>query len=270
MEPWQAIVLGVVEGVTEFLPISSTGHLILAQHALGIANTPAVQSFEIAIQAGAIAAVLAVFLPRVRSIVAGCVGRDAAGLRLAAQLVVAFLPAAIVGLAFGDAIKRELFGVRPVIEALFVGGLVILALPVLRRGRPPGEGRALADLGFASALAIGVIQCLALWPGTSRSLATIAGGLFLGLSAAAAVEFSLLLGLVTLLAATAHEALKHGGEMLREIGPLSLVAGFLAAGVSAFLAVRWLVRWLESHGLAVFGVYRVALAIVIALALDWR
>ncbi len=266
MLPWQAFLLGLVEGITEFLPVSSTGHLILAQHALRIEDTNAVQAFEICIQAGAIAAVLAVFLPRVRSMLAGLVGRDAQGLRLALQLAVAFAPAAIAGLAFGAEIKRELFGVRPVIGALFVGGVVILLVPRLRARRSDG-GIALAQLDFARAFAIGVFQCLALWPGTSRSLATIAGALLLGLSASAAVEFSLLLGFVTLLAATAHEAHAHGAAMLREIGPASLAIGFLTAAVSAFLAVRWLVRYLERRGLAVFGVYRIALALVIALVL---
>lgn len=266
MLPWQAFLLGLVEGITEFLPVSSTGHLILAQHALSIENTSAVQAFEICIQAGAIAAVLAVFLPRVRSMLAGLAGRDAQGLRLALQLALAFAPAAVVGLAFGSAIKRELFGVRPVIGALFVGGVAILAVPRLRARRAAG-GIELAQLDYARALAIGVFQCLALWPGTSRSLATIAGALLLGVSASAAVEFSLLLGFVTLLAATAHEASAHGAEMLREIGPASLAVGFLTALVSAFLAVRWLVRYLERHGLALFGVYRIALALAIALLL---
>ncbi|MBK7877293.1 MAG: undecaprenyl-diphosphate phosphatase [Planctomycetes bacterium] len=265
MEVWQAALLGLVEGVTEFLPVSSTGHLILTQHVLGIPSSPAVQAFEVCIQSGAIAAVLAVFLGRVRRMALGCVGRDPAGLRLTLQLLVAFVPAGLAALLLGKAIKAHLFGLTPVVIAWFVGGAVILLVPRLRAGADREEGRPLEALDFRSAFLIGCVQCLALWPGTSRSLATLAGALFLGLSGAAAVEFSLLLGFVTLLAATGHDALSEGATMVRELGVTNLLVGFLAAFASAFLAVRWLVARLARSGLAPFGWYRIALAAAVLL-----
>ncbi|MFO1010032.1 MAG: undecaprenyl-diphosphate phosphatase [Planctomycetota bacterium] len=264
MEAWQAALLGLVEGVTEFLPVSSTGHLILTQHVLGIETSPAVQAFEVCIQSGAIAAVLAVFLPRVRAMTLGVFGRDADGLKLALRIVLAFVPAAAAALLFGSWIKQHLFGLEPVVVAWFVGGAVILLVPRLRAGREHGGAR-LETLGFRDALVIGLAQCLALWPGTSRSLVTIAGALFVGLSGAAAVEFSLLLGFVTLLAATAHDAHEHGAAMVRELGLTNLALGFLAAFLSAFLAVRWFVARLGRAGLAPFGWYRVVLAAAVAL-----
>lgn len=267
MSPWEAIVLGLVEGVTEFLPVSSTGHLILAQRLLGLPDSRAIQAFEICIQAGAIAAVLAVFLPRVVTLARGVLGRDAGGLKLALQLVLAFVPAAVCAKLFQREIKAHLFGLWPVVGALFVGGVVLLAWPLLRRGRTHG-GTPLEQLSWRAALGIGVAQCLALWPGTSRSLATLAGGLAFGLSSAAAVEFSLLLGFVTLGAATADQALEHGRVMLAELGAANLALGFGAAFLSAWVAVRGLVRLLERGGLAPFGWYRVVVAAVVA-ALLW-
>lgn len=267
MEPWQAIVLGVVEGITEYLPISSTGHLILCGRVLGLSDNEALHAFTICIQGGAILAVLSLYAPRVRQMALGLVGRDAGGLRLLALLALAFIPAAILGLAFEDTIDRVLFGLWPVTIAWFVGGLVILVVPLLRRGRP--EGIAVDAIGVRHALVIGLFQCLALAPGTSRSFATIAGALFVGLASRAAVEFSLLLGVLTLGAATAHKALKHGQTMFDHYGAVSLSLGFLTSFLAAFLAVKWLVGWLNRRGMAVFGAYRVALALVVAVLL-WR
>lgn len=266
MDAWQAAILGLVEGATEFLPVSSTGHLIVAQRVLGIPDSRAVHAFEICIQAGAITAVFAVFLSRLISLVRGLVGRDAGGRRLAFQLLLAFVPAAVCAKLFQSEIKAHLFGLWPVTAALFVGGVVLLAWPLLRSGRLQG-GTTLGELSWRAAFGIGVVQCLALWPGTSRSLATLAGGLAFGLSSAAAVEFSLLLGFVTLGAATADQALEHGVVMLRELGPANLAIGFVTAFGSAWIAVRALVRMLERGGLAAFGIYRIVLAVGLALAL---
>lgn len=267
MHPWQAFVLGVVEGVTEYLPISSTGHLILAERALGIPNDEAARAYLVCIQSGAILAVLSIYWPRVRQMVAGIAGRDAAGRALALQIVVAFLPAAVIGLVFKKSIERELFGLWPVVAAWMIGGIAILCLRKLREGRHEGIG--IEGMSWSIALAIGFCQALALAPGTSRSLVTIGGALLLGLSSAAAVEFSMLLGVVTLFAATAHEAHSAGGAMLKEFGVTNLAIGFAAAFVSAFLAVKWFIAWLRSRGLLVFGAYRIALAVVVAL-LIWR
>jgi undecaprenyl-diphosphatase len=276
MHAWQAIVLGVVEGVSEFLPISSTGHLILAQRALGLANDEAAKSYAICIQAGAILAVLAIYMPRVAQMMRGVTRADPAGRRLIANVIVAFLPAAVVGVLFEKTIDRYLFGLWPVVAAWFVGGVAILSVAALRvRGsesRPavPTARSIIADIDAMSwrpALAIGAWQCLALWPGTSRSLVTIAGGVLAGLTLSAAVEFSLVLGLVTLLAATAFKALHGGKAMLAEYGAMSIALGFVAAFVFAWLSVRWMVGYLKSHGMAVFGWYRVILAIAVSAAI---
>lgn len=259
---WEAVVLGVVEGLTEYLPVSSTAHLILAQRALGIDASEEANAFAICVQMGAIAAVLGVFFKRVRSMVLGVLGRDPEGRALALRVVAGFLPAAVLGKLFDKAIERRLFGLYPVVAAWFVGGLGILALHFTKRDRRPG--RTLAELTLRDAAIIGLAQCLAMWPGTSRSLATLVAGLLVGLSLDAAVEYSFLLGLVTLSAASGYKLLKSGAVMFHAYGPVSLSLGFLAAAVSAVLAVRWMLSWLKGHGLWVFGVYRVLLALVVA------
>ncbi|MBK7642006.1 MAG: undecaprenyl-diphosphate phosphatase [Planctomycetes bacterium] len=263
----QAALLGLVEGITEYLPVSSTGHLILAQRALGIGNDEASRAFAICIQAGAILAVLGVYAPRVVWMLRGFAGGDAGGRKLALQLVVAFLPAAVVGVLFKKHIEHSLFGLWPVVWAWALGGAAILLVPVLRRGVQGSQGRALLDLSYGTAFAIGLFQCLALLPGTSRSLATIGGALLLGLSGAAAVEFSLLLGVLTLCAATVKEAHDAGGAMLEHYGAAPIVVGALVAAVSAWLAVRWLVNWLQTRGLAPFGWYRLVLAATVGVLL---
>ena len=259
----QAIILGIVEGVTEFLPVSSTGHLTIAQGLLGLWATPeekdASDAYAICIQAGAIIAVFLVLFGRIKGIVRGIFGRDREGLRLFGTIVVAFIPAAIIGLALEKTIKQYLYGIWPVAAAWLVGGLFILL--VLVRMRKTG-GWGVEGLTWTSALIIGCAQVLALWPGVSRSLVTIAGGMFVGLSVAASVEFSFLLGLVTLGAATIYEGLKLGPEIVRTFGWASPLIGLVAAAVSAFLAVRWMVEYLRTRSLAVFGWYRIAVAVV--------
>ena len=254
MDWWQSALLGLVEGVTEYLPVSSTGHLILAQRALGIGDDEVSRTFAICIQAGAIAAVLGIYFPRVAAMLSGRAGN------LPWKLALAFLPAAVLGLAAEDWIDAHLFGLWPVVGAWFVGGAAILLL----RGRLAGGERALESIGLSTALAIGLFQCLALWPGTSRSLATIVGGLLLGLTMSAAVEFSMLLGLVTLTAATAWKALHHGESLIATYGVASTLVGFLAAAVSAWASVKWMIGWLERRGLPLFGWYRVLLATGVA------
>jgi len=262
MEWWQALVLGLVEGVTEYLPVSSTGHLILAQRWLGIEEGSAANAYAICIQAGAILAVLGLYRARVVQVVRGLAGQDAEGLRLGMALLAAFLPAAVVGLLFDERIEEHLFGLEPIVLAWFVGGVAILVVGRFARGAR-GAGAELAQLGLAGAFAIGLCQCLALWPGTSRSLVTIVGGLLVGLSMAAAVEFSFLLGVITLCAATAYKALGEGELMVEHYGLWTLLLGTLSAWLCAVVSVKWMVRWLQSHGLAIFGWYRVALALAV-------
>ena len=257
MDNFQALILGLVEGLTEYLPVSSTGHLLLAQRWMGIPSSTASDAFAICIQAGAILAVLGLYRARVGQMVLGLAGRDPQGLRLLLNLVAAFIPAAVLGLLLEKPIKKYLFGgdawgLWPVVAAWFIGGLAILAQLTLRM-----------------ALIVGVAQCLAMWPGVSRSLITIVGGVLVGLSLPAAVELSFLLGVITLSAATAYDAFKHGSEMLATYGPVPLLIGFGAAWLSAVLAVQWMVGYLKSHGMEIFGWYRVVLAIAVAMWLLW-
>jgi undecaprenyl-diphosphatase len=271
MSPFQAAILGMVEGVTEYLPVSSTGHLILAQHVMGIGRTPAskevADAYAVCIQLGAILAVAGLYFRRIRQMLRGALGRDPEGLHLGINVVLAFLPAAAIGLAFETMIKHYLFGLWPVVAAWLIGGVAILVVDrtvVVPRQRD-GRGAAMADLTWRMALVIGVVQCLAMWPGTSRSLVTILGGLLAGLSLGAAVEFSFLLGLVTLSASTLLDAVKYGPAILDLYGWLAPAIGMGVAALSAALAVKWMVAYLHRHPLAVFGYYRILLALIVIL-----
>lgn len=279
----QALVLGVVEGVTEYLPISSTGHLLLAQRAMGIGggnerSSPsqrhdrkeASDAYVICIQGGAILAILFLYWRRARSMAWGLLGKDPGGLGLALRVTLAFVPAALLGVALEDRIKEHLFGLWPVVSAWLVGGVVILRFA---RWMEEGRGRIarpLEDLSWRGALLIGIIQCVAMWPGVSRSLATILGGILAGLSLSAAVEFSFLLGVVTLGAATVFDTIKHGQVMAQFFDPMSMAAGFFSAFISALLAVRWMVGYLQRHGLEIFGYYRIAAAAIVSALLFFR
>lgn len=274
MEWWQAIVLGLVEGLTEYLPVSSTGHLLLTQRLLGITSSDTSDAFAICIQVGAILAVLGLYFGRVKQMTLGWLGKDPEGFRLGLNIIAAFMPAAIVGLLLEKPIKKYLFGgdawgMWPIIAAWFVGGVAILVVGAwqARRKEIQQPSKSLLDLTWKAAIIIGLIQCIAMWPGVSRSLVTIVGGLIVGLSLPAAVEFSFLLGLLTLTAATVYDALKHGSEMLAEYGPTQIFLGLLAAWISAVVAVKWMVSYLKRNGLAIFGYYRIALAIVVAIAI---
>jgi undecaprenyl-diphosphatase len=261
----QAAVLGTVEGLTEYLPVSSTGHLILASHAMGLgreAQAGAVGAFEIVIQLGAVLAVVGLYRRRVGQMLAGLLGRDAAGLRLAGLLAVAFVPAAVVGLLLHRPIKEHLFGPAAVAAALAVGGVLMIAMERwFAARRAPGIG--IDAMSLLQAGLIGVAQCLSLWPGTSRSMVTILAGVALGLYRVAAAEFSFLLALPTLGAATVYEGLTSRTELLASAGPGGLLIGLVTSAVVAAVAVRAFVRWLTRHGLTPFGVYRIVIAAVV-------
>jgi undecaprenyl-diphosphatase len=269
----KAIVLGVVEGVTEYLPISSTGHLHVTQRLLGIGETPetkdAADTYAITIQAGAILAVLLLYRRRLASMIEGALGHDDDGRGVLLAVAIAFLPAGLTAFAFEDTIKDNLFGAGPIVAAWIVGGIAILLFAP--RLRTLGEhGVPLEAITPRTALLIGVAQILALWPGTSRSLVTILAAIFLGLSIRAAVEFSFLLGFVTLTIATLYEAATNGADLLDTYGVLDPLLGFLAAFVSAVVAIRWMVAYLERHDLSIFGWYRLAIAAItlVLLATD--
>ena len=268
MTAWKAAVLGIVEGVTEYLPISSTGHLLITQRLLGIGNDPATKdaadSYAIAIQFGAILAVLVLYRRRVRSLISGLFGRDSTGRRLLIALICATAPAVLIGLLFERPIKDNLLGPWPVVVAWTAGGILVIA--IADRVRADRPGFALEELGAKQALIIGAAQVLAMWPGTSRSLVTILAALAVGATLAAAVEFSFLLGLVTLAGATLYEAAKNGSTMTEAYGTLDPLIGLLFAFASAALAIKWMVNWLQTRSLAIFGWERLlAAAITVGL-----
>lgn len=292
MELWQAIILGLVEGITEYLPVSSTGHLIIAAGLMGLddpAHKSAVDAFTIAIQGGAILAVLGLYWPRVRQMVRGVLGADPAGRRLAINLLVAFLPAAVLGVILNDWIEAHLFHLWPVVSALALGGVFMIVVESLRkrhirsrerRGIPadgdpaqheivePGREITIDRLTPWHALVIGLLQTVAMWPGTSRSMMTITGGVLVGLKPKEAAEFSFLLGLPTLGGATVYALAKNlkrsadAGEqnMFQALGVAPVLLGVLVATIAAALAIKWLVSFLTRHGLAPFGVYRIVVA----------
>lgn len=266
MTIFQSIILGIVEGLTEYLPVSSTGHLIITHYLLGVDSSDALSAFDICIQSGAILAVLGLYFNRVAEMWRGVIHGNHAGWCLFVNIIVAFLPAVVVGLLFGDYIKSLLFNAPTVTVTWAVGGVVILLYARARRRR--GEehaGKSLEQLTWKGALKVGVLQCVAMCPGVSRSLMTMLGGLFSGLSMAAAVEFSFLLGLITLGAATCHDAVKHGAEMVTVIGWWPMLVGTFTAWLSSVIAVRWMVGYLNRHGLAIFGWYRLAAAVVMLI-----
>jgi undecaprenyl-diphosphatase len=261
-----ALVLGIVEGLTEFLPISSTGHLIVAGSLLSYTGDQA-KMFEIVIQAGAILAVCWEYRARLAGVVRGLF-TDARAQRFVANLVVAFLPAAVLGLTFGKAIKAHLFAPVPVACAFVVGAFVILWAERRQKSRP-GSMRidSVDDMRWPDALKVGLAQAFALVPGTSRSGATIIGGMLFGLSRTAATEFSFFLAIPTLFAATGYEFLKNR-ELLAATALPAFGVGFVAAFVSAFLCVRWLIRYVGHHDFIPFVWYRIAFGAVI-LATAW-
>lgn len=303
LSPGDAIALGAIEGVTEYLPISSTGHLIIATRALKLdsdeplrrpdgtalwfvvpsdknpTGTPltvrlAADTYTIIIQFGAIAAVALLYWRPVLSMLRGLLGRDPAGFRLLRNLILAFLPAAAFGFLLHDWIDEHLFSVKTVIIAQVLGAFLIFWAERYRRARastasvPDNSG---AELTTRQALNIGLLQCVAMWPGTSRSMMTIIGGYLSGLDPRRSAEFSFLLGLVTLTAASVYKGYKSGTAMIDVFGWPNIALGCVVAAVTAALAVKFLVGWLSRHGMALFAWYRLGLAALLTLlvALGW-
>jgi len=212
----QAVVLGLVEGITEYLPVSSTGHLIIAADMLGLGESPAqqeaVDTFNIVVQGGAILAVIGLYFPRIVQMCKGLLGKDKAGLKLAMNIIVAFLPAAVLGVLLNDWIEEKLFNTPSVITALALGGIFMIALDRMKFRKVDTDGdpeNDLIELSTGKALFIGFMQCVAMWPGTSRSMMTIVGGVMSGLKPKQAAEFSFLLGLPTLGGACTYSLAKN-------------------------------------------------------------
>ncbi|MCH2146714.1 MAG: undecaprenyl-diphosphate phosphatase [Phycisphaerales bacterium] len=268
MDIVQAIILGIVEGITEYLPISSTGHLILTQSLMGLQGE-ADNAYAIVIQGGAILAVLGLYRKRVAWMLRGLTGKNPVGLKMALNLFVAFLPAAIFGVMLDDMIEAFLFKPVPVIAALALGGVLMLFVsPWQKKTYESGE-RSYTDiesLSWKQALIIGFLQCIAMWPGTSRSMMTIVGGMAVGLRPKHAAEFSFLLGLPTLGGATVYKLFKSS-EALQTMDTTAAIIGLISAFIAAALAIQWLVSYLTKHGLTLFGWYRLGLAAVVGYGL---
>ena len=290
-----SIILGLVEGITEFLPVSSTGHLILASRALGLEGTAplydehgqimwhkkpseenpegvpltltlAADTYAVVIQVGAIAAVVLLYWGQLIGILRGLGGKNAAGLRLLRNIILAVFPCAIAGLTLGDWIDENLFSPRAVVVALVSGAVMMFAAERWRRQQTgtTESRREPSDLTPKQALGIGLMQCLALWPGTSRSMVTMVGGYFAGLSPARAAEFSFLVGLPTLAGAALLKGMSAGPAMIAVFGWPHVIVGTVVAAISAAIAVKFFVSYLGRHGLGVFAIYRIILAGLVA------
>lgn len=257
---FKALLMGLVEGITEFLPVSSTGHLIITADVLDFWSKDKRDVFEIAIQLGAILAVCYQYWGRLWKVVEGLFSQPAAQ-RFTLNLVVAFLPAAIVGVIFIKQIKFYLFNPLTVAAALVVGGVAILWA---ERRQHVVSVETVDDMSWRDALRVGLAQCLALIPGTSRSGATIIGGLLFGLSRTAATEFSFFLAIPTMFAATFYDVIKHRSEFAAADLPVFAV-GFIVSFLSALLVIRALIRFVSRHDFTVFAWYRIAFGAVILL-----
>ena len=270
---WAAVILGLVEGFTEYLPVSSTGHLLVTNKILGLAENPeaetALETYAICIQAGAILAVFVLYRERIRQMIDGLLGRSVEGRRVLLAVITAFIPTAIIALALRNYVRDELFGITPIAAAWLIGGVAILALT--RSGLMDRPGLELGDITTRHALIIGVAQAIALWPGVSRSLITIVAAVLVGLSLRAAVEFAFLLGLVTLGAATAAVAFTDGDQLISLYGWTSPLVGLVVAFFAALISIRWMVSWLQERSFDVFGYYRIVIGMLAfgALAIGW-
>jgi len=254
-----ALILGALEGLTEFLPVSSTGHLIIAGHLLGWTDDTS-KAFKIFIQLGAILAVCWIYRARLLRLGRG-IASEPVEQRLALHLLVAFLPAAVLGVLFHGLIKSVLFGPLTVAAALVAGGIAILVIE--RRDRPPTT-HSIDALDAQLALKLGLAQALALFPGVSRSGATIIGGLWLGLSRPAAAEFSFFLAIPTMFAATAYDLYKSR-ELLHAADLPLFAIGFVAAFITGLIAVRAFVSWVSTHSFAPFAWYRIGFGLLVLL-----
>ncbi|MCE4540671.1 undecaprenyl-diphosphate phosphatase [Pelomonas sp. P7] len=254
----KAAVMGIVEGLTEFLPVSSTGHLILTGSLLGMTDAKS-KVFDIAIQSGAILAVLIVYWARIREALGG-ITSSARQQRFVLNIALGFIPAGVVGLTVYKAIKAHLFNAPVVAGAFIVGALIILWAE--KRAQPVARVQAVDDMTALDALKVGLVQCLGMIPGTSRSGATIIGGMLLGLSRKAATDFSFFLAIPTLISAGGYSLWKERGALSLADAPMFAV-GFVVSFLAAWACVRWLLRYVSSHTFVPFAWYRIAFGIVV-------
>lgn len=250
MDYLQAIILSIVEGVSEFLPISSTGHLILTANILEVPSTDFLKSFEVIIQLGAILAVCLVFAKRLLENIA-----------IWKKVIVAFLPTAVVGLVFYGFIKNVLLG-NPyiVIISLFIGGVILIILEMVYKEKPHHIDR-IEDLSLKQSFLIGVVQSVSIIPGVSRAAATIIGGLFLGAKRKVAVEFSFFLAIPTMFAATSLDLVKSNFNFDSYQYSLLLV-GLIGSFVTALLVIKWFLKYIQTNNFIIFGVYRIVIAVI--------
>lgn len=265
MELWQALVLGVVEGLTEFVPVSSTGHLILVQHILGLRG-PAVSAYAVVIQLGALLAAVYYYRRTLLATAQGLLQKEPAAQRLFINLCLGSLPLLALGYLLGKRIKTRLFAPAPVAAAILIGGVVMLALELFQRRRQRSGARLIedpAELSPSQALLVGLVHTLSLWPGTSRSFASITGGQLAGLSTRAAADFAFLLALPTLGAATVYELLKEGHAIAATCGGAQLAVGLFISFVVGLLVIAAFLRYLRRFGLWAFAGYRIALGLLL-------
>jgi undecaprenyl-diphosphatase len=262
-----AVLLGILEGLTEFLPVSSTGHLILLGDYLG-ANGEAGKTLDVVMQLGAVLAVVVYFRARLAALLRGLIAREPVQIALARAVLIAFVPAAIFGLAFHKKIEDVLFAPAPVAGALIVGGVVMIGVEVWRKRSANQGEEGLAAVTPKRAVGIGFAQCLSLWPGASRSMTTIVGAQLGGVSTAAAADFSFLLAIPTLGAATVYKLLKGGRALLAMPGGASsLVISMVVSFVVALVVIAAFLRYLKRFGLLPFGVYRIVLGVIVLATL---
>lgn len=277
MEWYHAIILGIVEGITEFLPVSSTGHLIIAASLLGMTDNGefkrALDGYLIIIQGAALLAIVGLYWPRMKQMLLGLLGRDDLGRKLLINILIAFLPIFLLGPLLHMLIMSRLFHTGPVLAGLFLGGVWMIWIDYRRKQL--GEEQFSLDIDHMTwkhALGVGMFQLLSLWPGTSRAMMTIAGGIMLGMRPAKAAEFSFLLGLPTIAGATAYElyreffssrAAETPSTMIADLGLIPIILGCAVTVIAAAAAVKWLVAFLSHHGLSAFGWYRIAFAVVL-------
>jgi undecaprenyl-diphosphatase len=262
-----AVLMGVIEGLTEFLPVSSTGHLILLGDRLG-KNDDAAKTLEIVIQLGAVLAVVVYYRTRLAQLLSGLARREKAAIQLTIALGLAFVPAAVLGLLTHRAIKELLFAPAPVAGALIVGGVVMIAVEIGRRRRAKEADDGLEQVSWRRAIAIGVGQCLSLWPGASRSMTTIVSAEVTGLSPSTAADFSFLLAIPTLGAATVYDLYKNHKTITSTPGAgTALAIGLVVSFVVALLVIAAFLRYLKRFGLTPFGLYRIGLGILVLVLL---